>query len=309
MLTFIALCLLSRIAYTFNDVLVGELARELDGLEVATYRGLSLGVTMAPLLLGVAPGAWQALAARPAELAMLVVVTAVANVLHLEAARHLPFGLRAAILVAGIALGGIALGAWFLGERFSLAELAWCALVVSSGALAALGDHSTQDLTANVPKGALLTIGTSTLLSVAALRFARLARATDPLLVGWAWEFGIGVVLVLPLLWRSRGHWEPGVARRFLRTSLRSLPTVVGTGATSVALTLGPLGLWSALAGAQALVSAALGALWHRENVGPKRWALFGLGALGIAGLAWSRHEPAQPVVGRLACSAIGNCR
>jgi len=289
-LTVIALCLLSRIAYTFNDVLVGELAREHDGLEVATYRGLSLGLAMAPLLSRVSPGAWQALAARPGELAILVAITAVANLLHLEAARHLPFGLRAAILVAGIALGGIALGAWLLDERFSLAELGWCALVATSGVFASLGDHSTQDLTANVPRGAALTIATATLLSVAAFLFARLARTTDPLLVGWAWEFGIGIVLVGPLLWRSRGHWKPGVAQRFVQTGVRSLPTVVGTGATSVALALGPLGLWSALAGAQALASAVLGAVWHRENVGPKRWACFALAAVGIAGLALSRQ-------------------
>jgi drug/metabolite transporter (DMT)-like permease len=290
MLTFLALCLLSRVAYTFNDVLVGELAREHDGIEIATFRGVSLGITMAPLLFWVAPGAWAGLAARPAELAFLVAVTAVANVLHLQAARHLPFGLRAAILVAGVAIGGIGLGAWFFDERFSRVELGWCALVVTSGVLAALGDHSTEKLTANVPKGALLTLGTSVLLSVAAFSFARLARATDPMLVGWVWEFGIGVVLLVPLLFRQRGRWEAGVARRFLRTGLYSLPTVVGTGATSIALTLGPLGVWSALAGAQALLSAALGAAWHRERIGPWRWSYFVLGALGIAGLALAQR-------------------
>jgi drug/metabolite transporter (DMT)-like permease len=290
MLTFLALCLLSRIAYTFNDVLVGELAREHDGIEVATFRGVSLGITMAPLLFWVAPGAWAALAARPGELAFLIAVTAVGNVLHLQAARHLPFGLRAAILVAGVAVGGIGLGAWFFDERFSSVELGWCALVVTSGVLAALGDHSTEKLTANVPKGALLTLGTSALLSVAAFSFARLARATDPMLVGWVWEFGIGAVLIVPLLWRRRGRWESGVARRFLRTGLYSLPTVVGTGATAIALTLGPLGVWSALAGAQALLSAALGAAWHRERIGPRRWSFFVLGALGIAGLALAQR-------------------
>jgi drug/metabolite transporter (DMT)-like permease len=286
MLTFLALCLLSRVAYTFNDVLVGELAREHDGMEIATFRGIGLGVTMAPLLLWVAPGAWAALAARPGELTFLIAVTAVANVLHLEAARLLPFGLRAALLVAGVAVGGIGLGTWFLDERFSVVELGWCALVVVSGVLSAMGDHSTEKLTANVPRGAVLTLATSALLSVGAFFFARLARATDPMLVGWAWEFGIGAMLTVPLLWRRRGRLLPGVARRFLRTGLCSLPTVVGTGATALALTLGPLGVWSALAGTQALLSAALGAAWHREKLGPRRWSYFVLGALGIAGLA-----------------------
>lgn len=291
MLLFIALCLLSRIAYTFNDVLVGELAREQDNTEIAALRGLSLGVAMAPLLVWVKPGAWGALAARPVELFVVIAAAAIGNVLHLEAARILPFGLRAAILVAGVAFGGLALGAGFLGEEVGPAGLAWCALVVVSGVLAALGNHSTERLHANVPKGAVLTLATSALLSLAAFVFARLARATDPLLVGWAWELGIGVFLLVPLLLRRGGRLAPGAGRRFLRTGLRSLPTVVGTGATSVALTLGPLGVWSALAGAQALASAGLGALWHRERIGPKRWLCFVAGALGIAGLAASQHR------------------
>jgi drug/metabolite transporter (DMT)-like permease len=169
-------------------------------------------------------------------------------------------------------------------------ELGWCALVVVSGGLAAMGDHSTEKLTANVPKGALLTLTTSALLSVAAFSFARLARATDPMLVGWVWEFGIGVVLVVPLLLRRRGRLAPGVASRFLRTALCSLPTVVGTGATAVALTLGPLGVWSALAGTQALLSAALGAAWHREKLGPRRWSTIVVGALAVGGLAFAQH-------------------
>jgi drug/metabolite transporter (DMT)-like permease len=291
MLTFLALCLLSRVAYTFNDVLVGELARKHDGIEISMLRGLSLGVTMAPLLFWVPPGAWAELAQRPGQLAFLVAVTAVANVLHLEAARHLPFGLRAAVLVAGVAVCGLVLGAWILGERLRGGELGWCALIVTSGVLSALGDHSTEKLVANVPKGAALTVAAAVLLSVAVLCFARLARATNPLLVAWVWEFAIGVLLVVPWLVRRRGPLAPDIGRRFFATGLCSLPTVAGTGLSAVALTLGPLGLWSAIAGTQALVSAALGAVWHREKLGVRRWACFALGALGIAGLALAQVQ------------------
>jgi drug/metabolite transporter (DMT)-like permease len=241
---------------------------------------------MAPLLFWVPAGAWAELAARLGQLAFLILVTAVANVLHLEAARYLPFGLRAAILVAGIAVGGLVLGAWFLGERLSGGELAWCAVIVTSGVLAALGDHSTDRLVARVPKGAALTVGASVLLCVAVLSFTQLSRTTNPLLVAWVWELGIGVMLLVPMLLRRRGRFAPDLARCFVRTGLCSLPTVAGTGLSAVALTLGPLGVWSAIAGTQALVSAALGAAWHREKIGPRRWACFALGALGIAGLA-----------------------
>ncbi len=292
MLTFVALCLLSRVAYSFNDVLVGELARRHDRMEIAAWRGLSLGVSMAPLLLWVSGSAWQALAEHPGELLWLVAITAGANLLQLQAARYLPFGLRAALFVAGVALGGIGLGAWFLGERFSPLELGFCALVVASAVLASVGNHSNDGLTANVPKGAWLTLTSSALMAAAALSFARLARATDPLLLGWAWELGAGAVLLVPLLVRQRGRWEPGVWPRFVRTALCSLPTVVGTGASAIALTLGPLGVWAALAGTQAIFTAGLGAARHRERIGPLRWFYFVLGAVGVCGLALAQQAP-----------------
>ena len=64
MLIFVALCLLARFAYAFNDVLVGGVAREHDRVEVAALRGVSLGLTMAPLLWWVPGSAWAALAQR-----------------------------------------------------------------------------------------------------------------------------------------------------------------------------------------------------------------------------------------------------
>jgi drug/metabolite transporter (DMT)-like permease len=290
MLPFLALCLLSRVAYSFNDVFTGRLARRHGRMELATFRGLSLGVAMAPLLCWVPAGAWQDLADRWHELLLMVSITAAANVLQLQSARFLPFGLRAAFIVMALAVCGVALGVGFLGESVSLSQLGWCTLIVGSAMLAALGDHSSDEFVADVRKGAALALGSATLIAIAALFFARLARTTHPLLVAWSWEFGIGLVLLGPLLWRQRGGWEPGVMRRFLRVGVAASPTVVGSAASGIALTLGPLGMWSALAGTQALFTAGLGVLWHRERMGSRRWLCFLLGAAGVFGLALARH-------------------
>jgi drug/metabolite transporter (DMT)-like permease len=48
--------------------------------------------------------------------------------------------------------------------------------------------------------------------------------------------------------------------------------------------------VWAALAGTQALVSAGLGAAWHHERIGPRRWLYFVLGAIGVCGLAAARR-------------------
>jgi drug/metabolite transporter (DMT)-like permease len=291
MLAFIALCLASRVAYSFNDVYTGRLARRHGPLELAAFRGLGLGVTMAPLLFWVNAGAWHALLGRWLELLLMLCITAVANVLQLQAARYLPFGLRAAFVVMALAVCGVAIGVVFLDERFSAGQLGWCALIVGSAVLAAVGDHSSDELVPNIRRGAALALGSATLIAFAALLFARLARGTHPLLVAWAWEFGIGLVLLGPLLWQQqRVAWEPGVVRRLLRVGIASSPTVIGSAASGLALTLGPLGMWSAIAGTQALFTAGLGVLWHGERMGARRWLCFLIGAAGIFGLALTRH-------------------
>jgi drug/metabolite transporter (DMT)-like permease len=287
-LAFLLLCLTSRIAYSFNDVWTGRLARRHGRTEVAALRGVSLGLTMAPLLLFVRAGAWGALLEHAGEVVLLVSITAGSNLLQLHAVRCLPFGLRASLSVSTVALGGILLGVLLLGEQTGSGQLLWSAVVIASAVLAALGDHASEELRPDVPKGAVYAVGSAVLMSVAALFLLRLARATDPLLTAWAWEFGSGLILVPVLLLRGWRGGQGGVG--FVRITGAALPTVVGSGASALALTRGPLGGWGALAGTQVLFTALLGASLHREKIGPARWACFALGAAGVFGLAWSRR-------------------
>ena len=81
MMTFVALCLLARFSYSLNDIFIGRMARRFGRVEVAAFRGTSLGVSMAPWLLFVPGAAWRALAAHAGELLVTVSITAAANVL------------------------------------------------------------------------------------------------------------------------------------------------------------------------------------------------------------------------------------
>jgi hypothetical protein len=47
MLTFVTLCLVARVSYSLNDLFIGRLARRYGQVEVAAFRGASLGVSMA----------------------------------------------------------------------------------------------------------------------------------------------------------------------------------------------------------------------------------------------------------------------
>jgi drug/metabolite transporter (DMT)-like permease len=285
MAVFIALCLLSRFAYSLNDVFVGQLARRYGRMEVAAWRGVSLGITMSPLLLWVPRSGWSALGARWPELLLLVTVTGIANVLQLQAARNLPFGLRAAFMIAGIAVGSLIFGRIFLGEILSTAQIGLALLMVVSSVAAALGAHASHEITPDIRKGALFAGAAAVLMAFVGLLVTRLARASDPLLVAWAWEFGAGAILVAPMLFRWRESFSAGLFGRFRKIAIASLPTVVGSGGSVLALTLGTFGVWGAIAGTQLLFTAALGVLLHKETMGALRWVCFAVAGACLSGL------------------------
>ncbi|HWP07537.1 MAG TPA: DMT family transporter [Polyangiaceae bacterium] len=287
MAQFLLLCLVSRFFYTLNDLFTGRLARQHDRIELAALRGVSLGVTMSPLLLWVPRSAWSNLTAELWSLGAIVALTALANVLQLQAARYLPFGLRASIILTGTAVGTVLLGYSVLGEGLSGATAAWCAMVVLGAVVAAPGEHASHEIEPRLLPGILLSLVSAGLMAVVALLTKGLTERTHALLTAWAWELGSGLILVPLVLLRRRP--TGAMPRHFARVALASSPTVIGSSASMLALGSGRLGLWGALAGTQVLFTGVLGVLWHREIMGLRRWACFVAASIGIAGLALSR--------------------
>ncbi len=284
-LTFIALCLVARFSYSLNDVFIGRLARLHSGLEVAALRGVSLGVSMSPWLLFVPASAWSALAGSAGTLLVTVALTAVANLCQLRAARYLPFGLRAALMLSTMATCSVLLGWGLLGERLSALEVGLCTVLIGSSVAVALGSHAVQEIEIDVARGATFTLLAATLMACAVFGVKQLARETHPLLAAWAWEFGSGLILLGPVLLRA-GARAAGAVGRFRSIATAALPTALASGASVLALDFGELGLWGALGGSQILFTACLGALWHKETLGVWRWLCMSLSVACIAGLA-----------------------
>ena len=242
---------------------------------------------MAPLLVWVPRAAWSHLLAASGTLGVVVLVTAIANVLQLQAARYLPFGLRASIILTAISVTSVLLGFFVLDERLSVVAAAWCALVVVSTAVAAGGEHATHEIEPRLVRGTLLALAGAILMAIVALLMKGLTERTHPLLAAWAWEFGSGLILVPALfIRRTTARILPSY---FARVALVSSPTVIGSSASLLALGSGRLGLWGALAGTQVLFTAVLGVVWHRELMGLRRWACFAVASVAVAGLALGR--------------------
>jgi drug/metabolite transporter (DMT)-like permease len=271
-----------------NDIFTGRLARRFGRLEVAAMRGVALGLTMAPLLFWVPAAAWRAMGAQWPELLLVFALTAASNLLQNHAARLLPFGLRAAFMLTGISSTALLLGWWVVGEVLAWEQLALAAVLIGSAVVAAPGRHAAHEIQPDIKRGVWYALA-AVLMGAIALLVQRLSKASHPFLTAWAWEFGSGLILVPVFLWQQRRERLPGYLGRWWRIMLYSSPTVVGSGASMLALTLGPLGLWAALGGTQVLFTALFGTLWHRETMGWRRWTCFGAAALAVAGLAQFR--------------------
>lgn len=287
--TFVVLCLFARFCYSVNDIFVGRLARRYGRIEVAAFRGSSLGLSMAPLLLFVPGRAWGELLAQPFALTLTIGLTAIGNVLHLHAARLVPFGLRAALMITSMAGCSVLIGWTVFDETLSALQVVLCTVLVASGVGVALGTHADAEISVDGRRGMVYTFAAGALMACAMTGVKVLARESHPLLAAWAWEFGAGAVLLVPAWFRPAvpGADAPGV--RFVRVALASLPTAVASAASVLALDFGELGLWGALSGTQILFTAALGALWYHEVLGRWRWALMIVAASAVAGLALVR--------------------
>jgi drug/metabolite transporter (DMT)-like permease len=287
--TFVILCLFARFSYSVNDIFVGRLARRYGRVEVAAFRGTSLGLSMAPLLLFVPLRAWSDLFAHPFALTLTVAVTALGNLLYLHAARLIPFGLRGALMISSMAGCSVLIGWGVFDESLSVLQVVLCTVLVASGVGVALGSHADVEIAVDARRGAAYTLAAGTLMACAMTGVKFLARESHPLLAAWAWEFGAGAVLLAPVFFRPAVPAEDAVGVRFLRVALASLPTAAASGASVLALDFGELGLWGALSGTQILFTAALGALWYHEALGRRRWALMLVAAGAVAALALVR--------------------
>jgi drug/metabolite transporter (DMT)-like permease len=284
---FLAVCIGSRAAYAINDVLTGRLARVGSATDVAMWRGLTLGIVMLPLLLFVPAGAWAKLPEHWMSVIGAAVLTAISNILNLKAAQYMPFGLRAIFSLSLTIIGCMLVGIFVFGELLSGATILFCLVLTAAASGVGFGDHSTRELQRpRIGRGLALCLGCAVFFSLGTIPYAHLIRGTHPLLAGYLWELGIGIACVpwVLLADRKTQHSLPW-QRRAWKIGVASSPTAIGTGLGAIAIALGPVSIASALSGLELIFVALLGALWHQEKLGPRRWALILIAFAAIAGI------------------------
>jgi len=286
------LCVISTIAYSVQHVLMTHHVRQMDAWSAAMYRNLSLGISMLPLLLwagweatiGVTQVFWPLLGASITGAVSLVMAFYILN--------FLPVGISSAFSSAVRTVGIIFIAWIFLGESLSLEMIALVGLILAASIWLGLGRRTqTQDQhlrSFNAGIGALYLITQGILVAIAFTLFAVASRQHEPLVVGYFWELMIGVLLLIGGWGRrliTKKKLEVISLKTFSKILLVCAPTLIGTGAFALAITLGPIGIASVISVGAIFVTAALSYFIYHEKPLHTEWIGMAVIALGIIGI------------------------
>jgi drug/metabolite transporter (DMT)-like permease len=250
---------ISILGYGLHVPLVTHLARRYDGLTVTVYRGLSLGITMAPLLLFVPADDFARLPAYFSVLALASLVGALGFFLSVTGGIYLPIGISTAFRQAAGITTVILLGVLVLGELVTPAEYGLIALLLLGVVALALSRPDIRHLAKqNVSLGIATSLAAGVATTSAYLFFATVSREISPFLAGYFWELGIGVVaLIFMLAQRVAGgqHLVLLPRRDVLKIAGVALLTIVGTSGYGLAINYGDFTIAGALLATSGAVS------------------------------------------------------
>jgi drug/metabolite transporter (DMT)-like permease len=275
---FFLAALLAAVGYSVQSTLMASFYRSMDRLSSIAYRGLSLGITMLPLLLFVREfDLSKGLAALPLILGA-VLTAAVANWFCANAYSYLPVGIAAALTMSFTAVVAVVIGFFTLDESLEPMQLGFVGLVlVGVVLLGAMRSTGALPAEYNVTRGILHSLWFGILLGAAYVLVGRASQQLHPFLVGYLWEFTIGIVTAAAAWLRGRvGGASLSVLswREFGRILLCSSPTAIGTGFYALATTMGPMAIAAAMLSTMMIFNTLLAMVLYRERLSFQQWCL-----------------------------------
>ncbi len=286
---FFVIAVLSIIAYALQNSLLASVYRKHDRLSMVAYRGLSLGITMAPLLLFVRFREQPELAPVLSLIFAAAIAAALANWAMANAYNALPVGIATAVAMSLATVVVVLLGYFAFDEGFSFSQLGLMALILFG--VFVLGITKS---TGSLPKeyhllrGVLNCLFFGIVIGIAFVVVGVASRRYHPFVVGYLWESTIGVIAMLLAIFRGyfgKRGFERLSGRDFIRVALYSSPTVIGTGAFAMAITMGPIGIVSAIAATSMVFGSIFARVLYDEKLTPFQWTVMILVCLVVASL------------------------
>ncbi len=284
---FFLIAFIAAFGYALQMTLLASFYRKMDTLAAVAYRGLSLGLTMLPLLWWVPAQDYGRLAAVLPQLALIWLLTALGNWTIANAVCHLPVGVATALCNGFIAIMAALAGYVLFQESLLFRQMAMIALILllvfalgwtRSPAAAVISYDITAGLRNAFFSGLFLGIGFSLV--------GGLSRQIHPFLIGYAWELGTGVVAWLWMWSRIRKRERRALfaisLRDFSRVMLAGSPTLIGTGLYALSMTMGPVAIATAVISTQMVFTTLLARVKYGEKLTLVQWILLLAVCVGV---------------------------
>lgn len=272
---YLLLAICSMLAYAVQITFMARYFRRFDPLLATALRGLSLGLSMLPVLLLAADSSFFLILAHPWLLLSASFTAALGNWSAAQSFRYLPVGIASACQQGMLILVVTIIGYVFFGENITLITGLGILLLLAANILAVLPQRR-QEIHADrkLLIGVLCCLCFGVIMAISFSLIAQLSRLVDPFVAGYCWEFTIGIIAALMVLARSKiGSMRmPSInAKAVFGIFAASSPTVIGTACYSWAVTLGPFAIATAIGSTVAVATAALSYFVHAERLSARQ--------------------------------------
>lgn len=281
---FILLATLATACYALNSVLLAPLARRIDPVLLNAVRGASLGLTMSPVLLFVPNDAASAITDNVALILFGACAAAViGNVCSCYAQRYLPVGISLACCLAFAAIVATVIGIIFRNDVLTSAQVVIGMLILTESVILGAVSQKRTFAALNVKLGMLWCLGFGVALGIGYSFIGIASEKMHPVLAGYIWEFGTGVLcfcfLAVRALLRSVNFGIQS-SLDYIKIGLASAPTVLGTSLYALATTKGSLGVLGAVLSTMGAMAAFLSYCILKERL--TKWQSVMIGCMVI---------------------------
>lgn len=301
--------LLATMAYSLQGTLLASCFRRMDRLSVVAYRGLTLGLTMLPILWWVDSWDTAALLQAMPWLLGAVAMAAVANWCNANSFCYLPVGIATALGMSTTAIVSVLLGYCVFKESLQGEQMIFVGLIlVGIVSLGAARSHDSGPIQYNVARGLLYCALFGLFMAAGYVLIGATSRQIHPFLAGYLWEFLIGV-LVAVVAW-GRGRLGGASLQRLSWRDLGivllySAPTALGSAMYPLAVQQkGSFAVATAVLSTMMVFSTLLALVLYRERLTLLQWGLLVFVCLMVVGLRLS-----SPAEGETAPETSGDFR
>lgn len=269
------LAILSMLGYSVQSTLMASIYRQRDPVQATALRGMSLAISMSPLLLWAEAGSFQQLESCLWALLLAAVTAAMGNWASALSVRYVPIGIATAFQHSSLIVTLVTIEALFYREWLNWWQYVAVVMIILGVSLVRNIYSTSTDKDWDVARGIGCAVVYGVFLAIAFRVLGDVVQRTDPLLAGYIWEVGIGFVLVAICLVRARFF---GVALErtrvgdFVKILAYSAPTAIGTGCYAIAVESGPVAIVSAIVSTMVCSNALLSRILYREQLSAKQW-------------------------------------